>query len=357
MNPPLMNPLGTVLAGAASPSPGAESAPTVVDSPGSVAGTLFAGLLGEVLTLPEGDPAPGLAAVAELPAAADMATRFPADALASATPGDPAQLAAQVAASVQAAEELDADTLADLREAALEAAAEEALAAMTSLATTLPMAERPEAAAPMPLTGVALQTVAAQTVAIAASGRDDVALTDALAALDSGADPNALLATSSGAATPARPEPPSALQGPVALAAPRFAEDIGARVVWQAEQKIGEASIRIAPEGLGPVEIRLRLDGDRVDVGFLAPHGETRSALEGALPRLREMLNQQGLQLGQSFVGGGPGQGDGRQASGDQPSRPGWPEAWSDPAGEAATPPAMPEVQRWRPRSLVDAYA
>ena len=90
---------------------------------------------------------------------------------------------------------------------------------------------------------------------------------------------------------------------PVPLPSPRFAEEVGARLQWIAEQQGGEATLRISPDGLGPVEIRMKLDGDRVDLGFAATQQDTRQALQDALPKLREMLAQQGLQLGQADVG------------------------------------------------------
>lgn len=94
-----------------------------------------------------------------------------------------------------------------------------------------------------------------------------------------------------------------AFPAPVPLPSPRFAEEVGARLQWIAEQQGGEATLRISPEGLGPVEVRMKLDGDRVDLGFAATQQDTRQALQDALPKLREMLAQQGLQLGQADVG------------------------------------------------------
>ena len=87
------------------------------------------------------------------------------------------------------------------------------------------------------------------------------------------------------------------------LPSPRFAQEVGARLQWIAEQQGGEATLRISPDGLGPVEIRLKLDGDRVELGFTATQQDTRQALQDALPKLREMLAQQGLQLGHADVG------------------------------------------------------
>lgn len=103
--------------------------------------------------------------------------------------------------------------------------------------------------------------------------------------------------------TPHKLDLAQAFPAPVPLPSPRFAEEVGARLQWIAEQQGGEATLRISPDGLGPVEIRMKLDGDRVDLGFAATQQDTRQALQDALPKLREMLAQQGLQLGQADVG------------------------------------------------------
>lgn len=82
-----------------------------------------------------------------------------------------------------------------------------------------------------------------------------------------------------------------------------FDEAIGSRLTWMAEQKIGHAHIRINPQELGPVEIRMRLDGERVHADFSSPQAEVRHALEQSLPKLRDMLAQHGFQLAQADVG------------------------------------------------------
>lgn len=82
-----------------------------------------------------------------------------------------------------------------------------------------------------------------------------------------------------------------------------FDEAIGARVGWLAEQKIGHAHIRINPENMGEIDVKLQLDGDRVHASFSSAHADVRHALESSLPRLREMLGEQGLQLGHADVG------------------------------------------------------
>ncbi|MGD3044883.1 flagellar hook-length control protein FliK [Xanthomonas oryzae] len=87
------------------------------------------------------------------------------------------------------------------------------------------------------------------------------------------------------------------------LGSDNFDDAIGARMSWLADQKIGHAHIKVTPNEMGPVEVRLHLDGDKVNASFTAANADTRQALEQSLPRLREMLGQNGFQLGQADVG------------------------------------------------------
>jgi len=77
----------------------------------------------------------------------------------------------------------------------------------------------------------------------------------------------------------------------------RWADEIGARMTMMVEQGKHTASLRLSPEHLGPLEVRITVNGDQASVQFGATHVNTRSALENALPRLREMFASQGLTL------------------------------------------------------------
>ena len=127
-----------------------------------------------------------------------------------------------------------------------------------------------------------------------------------------------------------------------------FAEDVGSHVQWAAGQKLGHALIRISPQDLGPVEVRLQLDGDRLSADFSSAHAEVRQALEQGLSRLREMLGQHGLELAHAGVGEDRSQGRGQAGSGAT-------------AGTAASGSGDPEPARVTPtlrnRGLLDAYA
>lgn len=128
-----------------------------------------------------------------------------------------------------------------------------------------------------------------------------------------------------------------------------FAETVGSRLTWMAEQKIGHAHIRINPAELGPVEIRMRLDGDRVHADFSSGQAEVRQALESSLPRLRDMLAAQGFSLGHAGVGD-----HGQPPSSD--ARGGGSGTSEHPAG-ATEPGVQPGPARRALRGLLDAYA
>ena len=128
-----------------------------------------------------------------------------------------------------------------------------------------------------------------------------------------------------------------------------FDEAISARVGWLAEQKIGHAHIRISPDDMGTIEVRLQMDGDKVHASFSSPHVDVRHALESTLPRLRELLGEQGFQLAHADVGqqqGDPGQ---------SPPRGGFP--GSGDADPALVETTLSSAQLIRQRGLLDVHA
>lgn len=84
---------------------------------------------------------------------------------------------------------------------------------------------------------------------------------------------------------------------------PRWAQQLGEKVVWLARGDVQNAQINITPAQLGPIQINISLNGDQMTAHFVSAHQEVRQALEDAMPRLREMLSGAGINLGQSNVG------------------------------------------------------
>ena len=81
-----------------------------------------------------------------------------------------------------------------------------------------------------------------------------------------------------------------------------WGERIGERVLMMAGKHLQSAQIRLTPADLGPVRVHVSVDEGSTNVSFHVQHTLTREALEQALPRLREMLSDSGLSLGQASV-------------------------------------------------------
>jgi len=79
-------------------------------------------------------------------------------------------------------------------------------------------------------------------------------------------------------------------------------DELAAKATFVHERGLQSASLRLSPEHLGPMEIQITVQDDKASVWFGAAHAETRTALEQALPRLRELLGSQGLSLSDAGV-------------------------------------------------------
>ena len=94
------------------------------------------------------------------------------------------------------------------------------------------------------------------------------------------------------------------LQLPVATPAGReaWAEDVGNQVRWMLGRAESKAELVLTPPNMGKLEVSITLNGDQTTAQFVASSQAARDALEQALPRLREILQQAGISLGQTNV-------------------------------------------------------
>jgi flagellar hook-length control protein FliK len=83
-----------------------------------------------------------------------------------------------------------------------------------------------------------------------------------------------------------------------------WSDEIGARLMLMAQRGVASASLRLAPEHLGPLDVRISMRDSTASVWFGAAQPDTRAALEQALPRLRELFAAQGLNLTHAGVSG-----------------------------------------------------
>ncbi|MDT0618250.1 flagellar hook-length control protein FliK [Salinisphaera sp. P385] len=122
--------------------------------------------------------------------------------------------------------------------------------------------------------------------------------------------------------------------------------------VQRGDQQI---ELMLEPADLGRLRIQLQLDGDQVNLQFQSANPAAREAIESALPRLREMLADQGLQLGETAVGD---QGHGARR---QPGEPAAPRHDGTPVSEPALTPSPGDVATGADpataQGLIDLYA
>jgi flagellar hook-length control protein FliK len=94
---------------------------------------------------------------------------------------------------------------------------------------------------------------------------------------------------------------------------------LGQKVVWMVKGAEQTATLTLNLPDLGPMQVTVNVSNNQATASFTAHQPEVRHALEASMPRLREMLNEAGIQLGQSSVNAGTpnqqGNGEGRQGS------------------------------------------
>ncbi len=138
------------------------------------------------------------------------------------------------------------------------------------------------------------------------------------------------------------------VEAPVRGAA--FAQELGDKVVWLASRNSQVAELSLNPPQLGSVEVRLTLSGGEAGAQFFVASPVAREAIESALPRLRELMAQAGINLGEAQV---RDQALSQGRNGDQPSVGG-----NGSLGEEALPVAqIPATARAAGLGLVDLYA
>lgn len=143
------------------------------------------------------------------------------------------------------------------------------------------------------------------------AGNSATGTKDGLAALLPQADPATVQAGAIGAsptstlesnpAQQAPQTPPAQATLPMPPQAPTFAPALGHQIdVWM-KDGVQHAEVQLTPQDLGPIRVRIEMDGVHARVEMAADVQSTRDALQQALPQLSDQLGQVGL----SLAGGG----------------------------------------------------
>ncbi len=99
----------------------------------------------------------------------------------------------------------------------------------------------------------------------------------------------------------------------------RFSPVMKQQLLTMVSQGVQHAEIRLDPAELGSMMVRIQVQGDTTQVQFQVSQHQTRDLVEQAMPRLREMLAEQGMQLTDGQVSQGD-RGNDQSFQGDRDS-------------------------------------
>lgn len=135
-----------------------------------------------------------------------------------------------------------------------------------------------------------------------------------------------------------------------------WSQALGEKIVWMAAGAQQTASLTLNPPNLGPLQVVINVNNDQATASFFAAQPEVRQALEAALPRLREMMNESGIQLGQATVSAEQQQQQYNEAANREARRTATSYPGASSSGDT-TIQSLPTQIRQSGRGLVDTFA
>lgn len=89
---------------------------------------------------------------------------------------------------------------------------------------------------------------------------------------------------------------------PVNINHEQWADKFSEQIIWLGHHSVKSALIKIHPEDLGPVEISIKVVKDAASVNINTHNNYVKDIVDQALPRLREMMAEQGMNLSEVNV-------------------------------------------------------
>lgn len=83
----------------------------------------------------------------------------------------------------------------------------------------------------------------------------------------------------------------------------KWAEEFSQKITWLASSnKDQTAELHLNPPQLGPLDVVIKVSGDQATALFTSPHAAVRDAIEQAMPKLRDMMADNGIMLSNATV-------------------------------------------------------
>ena len=83
---------------------------------------------------------------------------------------------------------------------------------------------------------------------------------------------------------------------------PEWGSEFGKRIQFMIKNNVQTAELRLDPPELGRINVKINFSNDHAHVSFSSAHQSVRDTIEQTMPRLRELLAESGLQLGNADV-------------------------------------------------------
>ena len=96
-------------------------------------------------------------------------------------------------------------------------------------------------------------------------------------------------------------------------------QQLSEKIRWMVNARNTMAEIRLDPPELGSMQVRVNVAGDAASVSFVVQSQQAKDALADAMPKLRDMLSEQDIELGDAQVrkDNSSGQENGQQLAGN----------------------------------------
>ncbi|NOT85323.1 MAG: hypothetical protein HOP02_11220 [Methylococcaceae bacterium] len=86
------------------------------------------------------------------------------------------------------------------------------------------------------------------------------------------------------------------------LYSPEWNKELGTKIVWMTSQNVSSAELTLNPKHLGPISIHIDMQQDQANIAFTAQNAGVKEILEASIPKLREMMQAQQLNLAEVNV-------------------------------------------------------
>ena len=104
------------------------------------------------------------------------------------------------------------------------------------------------------------------------------------------------------------------------MATPEWRAELGDKIAWMVGRQAQVAELILNPPSMGAIEVRLNMNlaGNEAGAQFFSSNAHVRDALEAAFPRLKELMAEAGIALGNTTVSQQSFSGQQGQAGGER---------------------------------------